>query len=265
MPSYNTGKIICESIDSILSQTYANLELLISDDHSSDAETINILKDYANKDSRVKVFFLEENGGAGIARNNSIEHATGRYMAFCDSDDQWLPDKLERQLAMMKEKDCCLSFSSYFTCSHDGEVNGTVIAPKTLTLSQEKRDNKIGCLTAIYDTSKYGKFFMPTIRKRQDWALFLTILQKCYVAYAVQEPLAIYRKVPGSISSNKLNLIKYNAAVYQEVFGYSKLRSYFYVITLFLPTYFIKCIRNKINNYRYHPVVQDFHGVNESK
>lgn len=248
MPSYNTGKMICESIDSILSQTYQNIELLISDDHSSDAETIAILKDYAQKDKRVKVFFLESNGGAGVARNNSIQQATGRYIAFCDSDDRWLPEKLEKQLTFMNEKDCCLCFSSYFTCTYEGEINGKVIAPATLTLSQEKKDNKIGCLTAIYDTKKFGKFFMPTIRKRQDWALFLTILKKCQIAYSIQEPLAIYRKVPGSISSKKLNLIKYNTMVYKEVFGYPSIVAYAYLTVFFFPTYFTKKLQMWLSN-----------------
>ena len=257
MPSYNTGKIICESIDSILSQTYPNLELLISDDHSTDEETIRILRDYAARDSRVKVFFLEKNGGAGVARNNSIRHATGRYIAFCDSDDRWLPDKLERQLALMEEKGCCLCHSSYFTSTFDGEINGQVIAPRTLSLSQEKRDNKVGCSTAIYDTSMYGKFYMPSIRKRQDWALFLSILMKSGEAYAIQEPLAIYRKVPGSISSNKLNLVKYNARVYQEVFGYGKWHSWAYLVAFFLPTYFTKRIRNKMASLGHKPSWQE--------
>lgn len=249
MPSYNTGKMICESIDSVLSQTYSNIELLISDDHSTDEGTLEILKEYSQRDQRVKVFFLKENGGAGVARNNSIQHATGRYIAFCDSDDRWLPEKLEKQIALMKEKDCCLCHSSYFTCTSEGEIDGRVIASETLTLSQEKRDNKVGCSTAIYDTSKYGKFFMPTIRKRQDWALFLTIMMKCSKAYAVREPLAIYRKMPGSISSGKLNLLGYNAKVYQEIFGYGKFQSYAYLFFLFLPTYFTKRTKLWIDNH----------------
>ena len=253
MPSYNTGKMICESIDSVLAQTYQNIELLISDDHSSDAETISILKEYAQKDERVKVFFMDTNKGAGVARNNSISHATGRYIAFCDSDDRWQPEKLEKQIAFMKENDCCLCFSSYYVCTYEGEIHGQVVAPQTLTLSQEKKDNKIGCLTAIYDTSKYGKFYMPTLRKRQDWGLFLTILQKCQKAYALQEPLAIYRKVPGSISSNKINLIKYNAKVYKEVFGYSNFKSYLYLFVFFFPAYIKKKLQTWQNNHKSTP------------
>lgn len=246
MPSYNSAKKICESIDSILRQTHSNLELLITDDRSDDEETISILKEYAAKDSRIKVFVLPQNNGAGVARNNSITHAAGRYIAFCDSDDMWLPEKLEKQLAFMKEKDCCLSYGPYLTCNYDGEITGKVNAPERLTLAGEKHDNKIGCLTAMYDTAKYGKFYMPKIRKRQDWALFLTILKRCGTAYSVGEPLAIYRNTPNSISKNKLELIKYNARVYQEVFGYSCLKAHVYLFCVFFPCYFMKKILNRI-------------------
>lgn len=248
MPSYNASRFIGASIDSVLGQTYKKLELLITDDHSTDPETIELLKAYAAKDERVRIFLLPENNGAGFARNNSIKEARGRYIAFCDSDDRWMPDKLEKQIEFMKKKNCCLSFSSYLVCGVDNEHKGIVIAPSTLTLNNLKHDNKIGCLTAIYDTAPYGKFFMPTIRKRQDWALFLTILKKCGKAYGMIEPLAIYRRVPGSISANKLKLVKFNAKVYQHVFGYSVFTSFLYVLFIFLPTYFIKRITNWIAN-----------------
>lgn len=248
MPSYNASRFIGASIDSVLSQTYKHLELLITDDHSTDAETIELLKGYAEKDSRVRIFLLPENNGAGFARNNSIKEARGRYIAFCDSDDRWMPDKLEKQLQFMQQKNCCLSFSSYLVCGEDDEHRGIVIAPSMLTLNMLKHDNKIGCLTAIYDTKPYGKFFMPTIRKRQDWALFLTILQTCKEAYGMVEPLAIYRKTEQGISRNKFKLIRYNAKVYQHVFNYSKLHSYTYLFVIFMPTYFFKRATNWVTN-----------------
>lgn len=248
MPSYNASRFIGASIESVLNQTYKKLELLISDDHSTDSETIELLKKYAEKDSRVKLFLLPENNGPGFARNNSIKEAQGRYIAFCDSDDRWMPDKLEKQIEFMKTKQCCLSFSSYLVCGVNDEHKGIVIAPSTITLNNLKHDNKIGCLTAIYDTRPFGKFYMPTIRKRQDWALFLTILQKCGKAHGMIEPLAIYRKTPEGISRKKFKLISYNAKVYQHVFGYSKPMSYAYLFTIFLPTYFVKRITNKIAN-----------------
>lgn len=250
MPSYNASKYIGESIDSILKQTYRNLELLITDDHSTDPETLELLKSYEKRDPRVRIFLLPENNGAGYARNNSIREARGRYIAFCDSDDRWFPDKLQKQISYMKQHNCCLCFSSYLVCDASGLHKGIVIAPSRLTLTDLKHDNKIGCLTAIYDTKPYGKFFMPTIRKRQDWALFLTILQKCKVAYGMVEPLAFYRKTPEGISRKKFKLIDYNAKVYQHVFGYSVLKSYVYLLFIFLPTYFTKKVINWIANIR---------------
>lgn len=104
MPTYNAGKFLADSINSILQQSYKNLELLITDDASTDAETIRILNDFAQKDSRVNILFLKENAGPGHARNQSITRAKGRYIAFCDSDDRWTEDKLEKQIAFMKEK-----------------------------------------------------------------------------------------------------------------------------------------------------------------
>ena len=155
MPTYNASKYLADSIESILNQTYTNLELLITDDCSSD-DTLNILKKFAERDSRVKVEYLKSNSGPGIARNKSIERAQGRYIAFCDCDDRWMPDKLERQIAHMTRKDCALCSSSYLICDENNKVTGINISPNHLTLSNMKRDNKIGCLTAIYDTKRLG-------------------------------------------------------------------------------------------------------------
>ncbi|MEE0690024.1 MAG: glycosyltransferase family 2 protein, partial [Bacteroidaceae bacterium] len=161
------------------------------------------------------------------------------------------PEKLQKQLDYMKShNDCCLCFSSYLVCDASGQHKGIVIAPSRLTLTELKHDNKIGCLTAIYDTRPFGKFYMPTIRKRQDWALFLNIMKKCHVAYGMVEPLAYYRKTPEGLSRKKFKLINYNAKVYQHVFGYSVLCSYLYLIFIFLPTYFTKKVVNWIANIR---------------
>ena len=250
MPSYNSGKYIARSIESILSQTYQNWELLITDDNSKD-DTQEILRRFAAKDFRVRVFQMTSNKGPGYARNYSIEQARGRYIAFCDSDDCWLPMKLEKQLELMREKDCALSYSSYFTCSEKGEINGIVMAQPQLTLRDMKHDNKIGCLTAIYDTQKCGKVFMPTMRKRQDWALLLHIMKHHPVAYGLTLPMAVYRLREFSVSHSKFSLIKYNAQVYREVFDYSTFHSYAYLFGIFMPTYFSKCVQNMINTHRY--------------
>ncbi len=233
MPTYNAGKFLADSIESILSQTYANLELLITDDCSTDG-TIDILKDFSQRDKRVKVKYLKSNVGPAIARNRSIERAKGRYIAFCDCDDRWMPEKLERQIA------------------HNNQLTGINISPKHLTLGMLKRDNKIGCLTAIYDIKRLGhKFYMPAIRKRQDWALFLNILKECQICFCVTEPLAYYRNRQNSVSSNKLSLVKYNVNVYETVFGYTCIRAYIYFFLIFMPTYLVKVLKRNADSKRF--------------
>ena len=251
MPTYNTGKFLSESIECVLNQTYTNLELMIADDGSTD-NTRDILEHYKSKDPRVKVFYLERNQGAGPARNKCIKEAQGQYIAFCDSDDRWMPEKLEKQIAFLRERKCGLTYASYILCDENNQEKGIFIAPKVVTYAGMLRDDKIGCLTAVYDVKAVGeKFYLPSLRKRQDWAMFIMLLKKCRVAYGMKEPLAYYRLRQNSISSNKFALVHYNARVYQEMLGFSPLRSYLFLFTFFLPTYAIKMIKRKYDSFMY--------------
>lgn len=250
VPVYNTGPMLADCIESILSQTYKNVELLITDDGSDDEQTLRILSRYAAKDSRVKVLRLEENKGAGRARNHSIGQAEGQYIAFCDSDDRWTADKLERQISFMKQNGHCLVYSSYYICDKRGNLRGIVKAPQRVSLAMLKHDNKIGCLTSVYDVSIYGKFYLPKIRKRQDWALFLNILAKCKYAYGIAEPLAYYNKVDDSLSHRKTSLVKYNINVYRKILGFSLPKAYLYFLFVFMPCYLAKVVKVKIDSYR---------------
>ena len=126
---------------------------------------------------------------------------------------------------------CC---SSYIICDGDNKEKGINVAPKVISFSMMKRDNKVGCLTAVYDIKLLGKkYFMPTIRKRQDWALFLSIIKDCKKAYGIQEPLAYYRLRGNSVSSNKFSLIKYNLMVYRQILGFNGVKSALYFTILF--------------------------------
>lgn len=238
-PAYNAGELIRKAIQSVINQTYNNWELLITDDCSTD-NTKHIIEEYIAKDSRIKYFCLEKNGGAGVARNNSIKEAKGRYIAFLDSDDMWMPHKLETQLRFMQEKDCALSGTSYLTVNEKYEVTGLVVAPKVQTLWQCMCDSKLGFSTCIYDTSKIGKHYMPTLRKRQDWGLELKILRVCKVAYEVKEPLGYYLKGHNSLSKNKVSLIKYNIAVYRKVFNWPYPIAFLFFLFFFVPSYILK-------------------------
>lgn len=246
-PSYNCSSFIKETIESIMLQTYQNWELLITDDCSTDNSS-DIISEYCIRDSRIKLFQLSQNSGAGVARNNSIKEAKGRFIAFCDSDDRWYPDKLEKQLAFMKDKDCAVSHTSYMTCDEDNQITGIIVCRKIETLNTMCKDDKMGFLTVIYDTFKTGKIYMPELRKRQDWALKLKLLKECRFSYGMKEPLAYYRKREGSISNNKRSLIKYNIAVYREILGWSIIKSNLYFYFCFMPTHIKKLLFLKYLN-----------------
>lgn len=246
-PTYNSSFYIGATIESILMQTYTNWELLITDDCSDDG-TLDIVRKYMKRDPRIKLYCLPKNSGAGIARNNSIQKANGRFIAFCDSDDRWLPDKLEKQLSFMLQKECALTYTSYYLCAEDGDITGKMNCKPVVGYKDFVKDNCIGCLSAIYDSKVLGKIFMPVIRKRQDWGLWLLIIQKCKYAYGLQEPLAIYRQRAGSVSANKFNLIKHNLRVYREVLHFSLLKSWTLFIFLFVPNYVGKKLKNKVSN-----------------
>lgn len=247
MPTWNSAQFVAESIESILNQTYTNLELIITDDASAD-ETPDILRHYADLDPRVRIILNTTNKGAGYSRNCSIKAANGQYIAFCDSDDRWDATKLQKQIHFMQEKDVDLCFCPYYTCNERNEYLGYIGVPKRVSLFQMMCDNKIGFLTAIYNTHNLGKHFMPTQRKRQDHALLLTLLRKCHHAYSLNEPLAHYRLHSGNMSANKIGLLRYNAQTYNSVFGWPKPLCWAFLFAFFIPSYFSKRLKNIIIN-----------------
>ncbi len=247
MPTFNSAAYVAESIESIQRQTYTRWELLIADDCSRD-NTRDIIQRYADSDTRIRLITLDTNSGAAVARNAAIDQAQGRFIAFCDSDDQWLPTKLEQQVSHMLSNNCPLCFAPYYTIDERGNYLAYIAAPQRVTLRQLRRDNKIGFLTCIYDTQALGKHHMPLQRKRQDWALLLTLLQHCHHAESIQQPLAKYRLRRDSLSASKLSLIRYNAQTYTNIFHWSTPRSYTYLFVVFLPCHLWKRLTNAITN-----------------
>lgn len=250
MPTYNAAQFVGESIESIMAQTYTNWELIITDDKSTD-NTLSILRDYARRDDRIKIQENAQNSGAGFSRNASISAARGRYIAFCDSDDRWMPKKLEFQLAFMAEKDVKICFAPYYTCDEHSQYLGYVPAARHVNLFSMIYDNKIGFLTCIYDARECGKHYMPLQRKRQDYAFLLNLMRTYPHAYSIPEPLAHYRLHQNNISGNKVSLLRYNALTYHVVFGWSMPMCYVFLFVVFVPYYFFKRAKNiSINIWR---------------
>lgn len=246
-PSYNSAQFISETIESIIAQSYTNWELLITDDCSTD-NSCEIIEQYANKDNRIKLFKLALNSGAGVARNNSIKESKGRFIAFCDSDDRWKAEKLKVQLSYMVKNNVEICYSSYLTCDEENNIMGIVVGYRSVTYSKILKDDSIGFLTCIYDTRNVGKIYMPLLRKRQDWAMKILLMQKCPVAHGIQDVLAYYRVRKDSLSRNKLKLIKYNVQVYKEVLHFNWLLSWAMFIFIFCPYHLLKKSRLLIIN-----------------
>ncbi|MBS9767326.1 MAG: glycosyltransferase family 2 protein [Flavobacteriaceae bacterium] len=224
MPLYNCEKYIAETINSVLLQTYTNWELLIVDDCSAD-NSVEIVKKFAEKDTRIKLYEFTNNSGTSNARNKAIKMSKGRYIAFLDSDDIWLPEKLAKQIAFMEETNTALSYTAYTVIDEKSNEKGKFIPPKSLTYSDLLKTCSIGCSTVMYDTNSIGKVYMPNVKKRQDYALWLQILRKTHECKGLDSCLVKYRKYSDSLSSNKLSAAKYQWQIYREVEKLSFLKS----------------------------------------
>lgn len=220
-PSFNSEKFIAETIQSVQNQTYQNWEMIIVDDCSTD-KTVSIVEYIANNDSRIKVYKLDKNSGTGIARNTALDKASGKYIAFLDADDLWKPQKLEIQINFLKNNNLPFTFSFYDCINEQGkELNRRVEAPRNLSYRQLFFCNYVGNLTGIYDVNYFGKIAISSIRKRQDWMLWLIILKKVKSAKPIPESLAFYRIRENSISASKLDLLKHNFGVYRRFHGFN--------------------------------------------
>ena len=216
-PSYNSSRFIVECVNSVISQTFQNWQMIIVDDCSKD-NSRDIISELSAKDERIESIFLKENIGAAEARNIALRQAKGKYIAFLDSDDIWNEDKLENQISFMNEKDIAFSFTSYQPISEDGKTKySVIISPKKMSYHSYLKNTIIGCLTVIIDKEKTGDFQMPNIRSSHDMALWLLIMKRGFTAYGLDENLAYYRIVSTSNSSKKWKAAKEVWDVYRKV------------------------------------------------
>ena len=216
-PIYNCERFIAETINSVINQTYENWEMILIDDASND-KSVEIVKHYTKLDKRIRLIKLKENSGVAVARNTGIKASSGRFIAFLDGDDLWDPNKLEIQIQFMIERNIGFSYTSYNVISENGiDLKKTVRAPSEIDYDTLLKNTIIGCLTVVIDRDIIKEINMPLIRTRQDWVTWLSILKRGYKAYGINIPLARYRIVKGSISSNKFKTAKRNWYVYRNI------------------------------------------------
>lgn len=199
MPTWNCARFIGKSIESVQRQSYRNWELLVVDDCSTD-DTGDIVYSYSSSDSRIAYKCLERNSGAAVARNTALRLARGRWIAFLDSDDLWLPEKLERQLEFMVDNGYAFTYHEYYEIDEDGKSMGILV-------SGHRHVGRFGmwsccwpgCLSVVYDSERVGLVQIPDIKKNNDSAMWLKVVSRtdCYLLPAV---LGYYRRRRGSIS-----------------------------------------------------------------
>lgn len=206
MPSWNTAKFIAESIQCVIDQTYTNWELLIVDDCSTD-NTDEVVKPFLS-DSRIKYLHNEHNNGAALTRNFAMREAQGEWIAFLDSDDLWTPDKLEKQVAFMKEHGYVLSYHEYVKIDEeDKPLHIYVSGPEIVNKRRMYNYDYIGQLTMMYSAKHFGLIQIKDIKKNNDYAIRLQLYRKdpSAEAHLLKENLAKYRVRKKSISHDRIS------------------------------------------------------------
>lgn len=215
-PTYNCSKYIEKTIKSVINQTYKNWEMIIVDDCSTD-NTEKIVRKYQQQYPNIIYKILDKNSGAAVARNTALKNAKGRYIAFLDSDDLWVPEKLEKQINFMKNNNYYFSYTNYEEIDeNDNSLNKLITGPKRITKTEMYNYCWPGCLTVMYDAEIIGLIQIEDLKKNNDYAIWLKVIKKAE-CYLLNENLAKYRKRSGSISNhNFLKLVKYHYLLYKN-------------------------------------------------
>lgn len=219
MPAYNSGHLLKEAAASVIRQTYPHWELIVVDD-ASDDDTLQIAEALAREDSRIRVIPLPSNAGVANARNCAMPAARGQYLAFLDSDDLWLPDKLKMQTEFMQHNEIAFSFTQYRRIKPNGHTGAVVQIPDKVGYQEMLKRNVIGCLTVMLDRNRIPPFSMAPV-KHEDYVTWLQILKLGYTAWGLQEDLARYRISSTSVSGDKRRSALWTWKIYREIEGMS--------------------------------------------
>ena len=228
-PVYNSEKYLKNTIENVINQTYKNLEMILVDDCSTD-NSEKIIKEFLEKDSRIKYIKLKENSGAAVARNTALENSTGRFIAYLDADDLWKENKLEKQIEFMLKNNYAFTCTSYEKIDENGESKNKIIKmPKQINYNYFLRNTIIQTVGVMVDTKITGKevLVMPNIRRRQDAATWCQLLKNNYDCYGMDDVLSYYRVVSNSLSSNKFKAVKMNWYWYRKIEKLSFFKSCF--------------------------------------
>lgn len=226
MPAYNSSRTISRAIRSVMSQDFPDYELVIVDDCSTD-NTIEVVRNICDGYDNIKVICSESNsGGPSHPRNIGLDVASGKYVAFLDSDDVWYGGKLTRQVSFMENNMASISCTGYEVCDDEGNLIGEYKPPGKAHYSDLVKHNTIGCLSVVIDREKVGKFNFPDCG-HEDYALWLRLARQGHVVYSLNSILACYTVSPSSVSGNKINVLPFFWNIYRNEEKFSFFKSAF--------------------------------------
>jgi teichuronic acid biosynthesis glycosyltransferase TuaG len=226
-PAFKAGRFVGDAIGSVIAQDYAQWEMLIADDCSPD-DTVDRVEEWTKRDSRIRLIRQPQNGGPAAARNAALAGSSGRYIAFLDSDDFWLPHKLSRQIEFMRVNGAAVSFTGFRRISEDGAQTGRLLTvPERLTYGQLLGNTAIATSTVIIDRAITGPLQMRRVYY-DDFVLWLSLLRRGHVAFGLNEDLMRYRVVGKSVSRNKTKSAREVWRTYRTVEGLGLLSSAWY-------------------------------------
>lgn len=219
-PSYNTAKYVIETIESVVAQTYSNWEMIIVDDCSTD-NSVEIINEYIqkNNENRIRLFVNQENSGAALSRNLALRESKGRWIAFLDSDDVWVPEKLNLQLKFMKKNNYLFTYTEYEEIDEQGNLlHRKISGPNCVTKRKMYDYCYPGCLTIMYDQNVIGLIQIKDIKKNNDYAMWLKVCKKAD-CYLLDEVLAKYRRGRfGSVSTRGIiKMIRWHYILFHEL------------------------------------------------
>lgn len=228
VPVYHVEKYIYETMECVRRQTYQDWELLLVEDCGGD-RCAELIRQYAEQtgDGRIRLICQPSNKGAAMARNRGLEEAAGRYIAYLDADDLWVPEKLEKELAFMKEKQAAFVFTGYEFADEEGRGTGKVVrVPQQLVYKEALKNTTIFTSTVMFDSARIDKEMLQMpVMKSEDTALWWRILRNGYTAWGLDENLVKYRRPGRSLSSNKLEAVRRIWNLYRQAEGMGILSS----------------------------------------
>lgn len=239
-PGYNSAHFFPSVIESVRNQTYKNWELLVVIDEGTTDNTDELILGWREQDTRIQLLKVPRGKGLALSRNFALSQAKGQYVAFLDSDDLWLPEKLEKQLSYMEQNNLVISCTAFRRVNESlSRVGHMIPVPKEISYETMLVNNVMGCLTVMINHQATGLLqFQET--KHEDYLLWLSIIKTGHKAGGLNQDLARYRIVQNSRSANKLEMIAYRwkiltdfqglnafqAIKYLSLYGLTSLRKY---------------------------------------